>query len=383
MGKCNTILYIDPQGGSGNLGMYDYELLSRMKHEHIIFVGGASYNYLPFRNLECKFWFDYNRKSNPVTKGLSYVWTLIRIMILIIRTNTKVVHIQWIRFPFFDIIYYSFLKNVMGIRLVYTVHNVLPHDRYKNDVKDYSKMYRLCDALMVHTAKTKEQLTADFDIESSKIHIAPHGPLKYIEDEYKITKEIGILKDKYQLDGKIVYLMIGIQSEYKGTDLLVEAWNGSNLLSSASDVVLVIAGRNTDAFIAEGVHGNKIAITKKLSDIEFSAWIKLSDVLVFPYRRIEQSGVLLTVVTEKKPYCTTDVGELTVPIKLYNVGWIVSNVSVDSLKFQLEYIYDHRDEIEAKKNDEDAWICVSKLYDWNKSAYVTENVYKTLSTDDI
>lgn len=376
--KNRRIFYIDPQGGSGNLGMYDYELLSRMKNKHITFFGSESYDYLQLNNVNCKLWFKYGKITNSVSKGLSYILTMFRIFFNILLQRPSVVHIQWIRLPIFDIFYYKLLRNVLNIKLVYTVHNILPHIRHKHDTEYYGKMYRLCDALMAHTETTKKQLVEGFKIGPDKIFIAPHGPLKYIHDTKELTMTIEGLKQSYNLHNKTIYLLIGFQSEYKGTDLLIDAWRRSPILSESHESVLVIAGIDTDKFIPNGINGNIICISKKLSDLEFDSWIKISDVLVFPYRRIEQSGVLLTVVSEHKPYCATPVGELTIPIQEDRVGWIIPNVTIESVQNTLENIDAQKDKISEIANNDKAWHRVCVKYDWGKSAHVTECVYDSL-----
>ena len=56
-------------------------------------------------------------------------------------------------------------------------------------------------------------------------------------------------------------------------------------------------------------------LDKFLSDNEFNDLIEKSDVLIFPYRKISQSGVLLTALAHRKPVLVSRVGGLTQPLK--------------------------------------------------------------------
>lgn len=370
----NKIFFIDPQ----TLSMYDYELLSRMEYSNVYFFGSQAYNYLPLTNIKLKLWFRYGFYKKQISKGISYVLTMLRILLYILLNRPQIIHIQWIRIPSFDYFYYLFLRKCFNIKLVYTVHNLLPHKIKKGDKKKYKRMYELCDALIVHTITTKNDLSNDFKIKSDKIYVAPHGPLSFNKNEDDIKEEITSIENQYNLKNKNVFSILGTQSEYKGTDLLVEAWTKSKKLRENDNIALVIAGNNSSQFLKSSKYDNIKLIDGLLSDLTFKALIRRSNVMVLPYRRIEQSGVLLSLIMDKIPYCATEVGELTIPIKQENIGWIIPEMSADSVRLILERIVEHPEEIKEKSENINGWQKVAALYDWDHSAQVTENVYSIL-----
>lgn len=372
-----TVFFIDPQGQSGSLGKYDYELLSRVKNCNLYYFGGKTFDYNLSNNCKCYLWFNYSSYGNTIIKGLSYIFTMIRILVLIIAVRPKVVHMQWIRLPFFDYLYYIFIKKFFKTRIVYTVHNLLPHKIKKGDFTTYKKFYELSDNLIVHTNTAKSELSVKFKIDTKKIHVAPHGPLKFEESEEIINNEVANIDLKYNLKNKVVFSILGTQSEYKGTDLLVKAWLDSKKLRSNPHIVLVVAGKNADCFVKSNHNSNIISIDGLLSDLTFNALIRRSDVIILPYRRIEQSGVLLSFISEHVPYCTTDIGELSIPIKQENIGWIIPEVSSESIRETIEYIMDDPEGIKDKAHNIHGWQCVCKYYDWDKSAKVTEDIYQS------
>lgn len=370
------VFFIDPQGGSGNLGMYDYELLSRINNHIIYFFGSITYNYLPLVNINCRFWFNYITYKNQIVKGISYILTMVRIFFICFIIKPSVLHIQWIRIPIFDIFFYSSLKKLLHIKLIYTVHNILPHEAKKNDFSLFKRLYRLSDALIVHTETTKNNLIKDFGITASKIHIAPHGPLKYIRNEEETFMETNEIITNYKLQEKLVFSILGYQSSYKGTDLLVNAWRNSDIILNRQDIVLIVAGSQANNFIKPKEIDNIIVIDGFLSDSIFDDLMKISDVIVLPYRKIEQSGVLLTIVSQHKPYCTTDVGELKKPIIQENIGWIIPEITSQAIQKTLESIIDHPEEIQKKAKNKSGWARIEKMYDWNQAAYITQKVYE-------
>lgn len=365
------IFFIDPQ----TLGMYDYELLSRIGNNNVYFLGSKFYNYLPMNNIKSKLWFKYGKYKNNILKGISYVLTMLRICVYILIKMPKVIHIQWIRVPVFDYCYYSIIKKCLKIKLVYTVHNILPHTIKQGDYEKFKRFYDLCDILIVHTNTTKRDLSEEFNINLNKIIIAPHGPLIFKENKNNIDAEVEMINDKYKLRKKIVFSILGTQSEYKGTDLLVDAWLSSEKLRRDDEKTLIIAGQNADKYLKSKNTHNIIVIDGILSDLTFKALIRRSDVIVLPYRRIEQSGVLLSLIIERVPYCATDVGELAIPIKEENIGWIIPEVSANSIKETLEKIVENVDEIQEKAGNIQGWTRIFEYYDWNTAAKITEKIY--------
>lgn len=370
--------FIDPQGGHGNLGMYDYELLSRINDKEIYFFGNKTYNYIPLPKIHCRFWFKYNQYKSPIIKGLCYILTLLRILIAGIIIRPKVIHVQWIRIPFVDYIFYRFFKYILNSKLIYTVHNILPHSAGKNDYNNYKRMYELSDCLIVHTETAQNELVRDFKIDRQKTYVAPHGPLKYFNDQQSVERTVNFILKTYNLVGKKIFSMLGFQSDYKGTDLLIEAWRDSDFLTSQKDVVLIIAGSKAENFIKNGQVRNIIVIDGFISDIMFDSLLRISDIVLLPYRQIEQSGVLLTLISQSKPYCATNVGELTIPIKLENIGWIIPDISSKGIKDTLEAIIKNPEEIKNKSENKEGWARVKKMYDWDKAAEITKGVYNNL-----
>lgn len=372
----HKVFFIDPQGGSGNLGRYDYELVSRLAKEFSVFYFcSESYNYKIDNKINYKYWFKYKRYAKSLLKGISYVLTMFKILIFAVKKRPAIVHVQWIRIPRFDIVFYTLFKRLIKIRLVYTVHNILPHDSNGDDWKEYKRMYDICDALMVHTEKTKVNLIEQFNIAPEKIFISPHGPLKSELDMEEVQKAMDSIIEKYKLQDKLVFSLLGYQSAYKGTDLLIKAWNSSEILSKSKKSVLIVGGKDANLFAGENTADNLIFIDGKISNTDFEALMKISDVIVMPYRKIEQSGVLLSIIPLHKPYCTTDVGELKIPIVKENIGWIIPEISTKSIKNILEHIELHPDEIAIKSNDIEGWSRVAKLYDWDEASLMTKKAY--------
>jgi len=373
-----TVFYIDPQSGN-NLAMYDYELLSRIKDINLIYIGNVDYNYKDLSNCRNKLIFSYSRHASKYLKLLSYLKTLFVLIFYFFKYRPDVIHIQWVRVPRLEYCYYKLMKVFFHLKIVYTVHNILPHVCTKGDGAVYGNIYcKLADILIVHTERSKDELSEKFDIKPDRIAVAPHGPLEYAFDGDEIQKEILRLKSEYNLKGRIIVSILGYQSSYKGTDILIDAWLKSPELSSSEKVSLVVAGKFRDIPVPENLCGNIVCIPRKLTDLEFNAFLKMTDLLVLPYRRIEQSGLLMSAFSEHIPYCATDVGELLAPLKIANIGWKIEDNSPSGVAGLIISILKDQAGLKELKSKNSEWNRIRHYYDWNRSSEITENCYKGL-----
>lgn len=372
-----SIFYLDPQSGD-NLAMYDFELLSRIKGHNIFYVCSKTYNYETLTNLKFIPIFNYTKKKSSIAKGISYTISLFKLFKQIKEHKPDIIHIQWFRIPCLDYYFYSFIKAKYKTRIIHTVHNILPHVKNKSDYINYSKLYGICDRLITHTATSASELSKRFAIPQNIIYVAPHGPLKYKYSESIIKNTIDKIKREHNVTAKYIITLLGYQSLYKGTDLAINAWIGSSILSNNKDICLIIAGQPKDYKSENYTASNLIVINQKLSDIEFTSIMKMTSLIILPYRKIDQSGVLLTILEEEIPYCATDVGELCRPFEIGDIGWIFKQPTIKDIRDQLESILDKPFQIEEKRNKKEVWSKIKELYSWGKAADITNQLYKDL-----
>ena len=121
-----------------------------------------------------------------------------------------------------------------------------------------------------------------------------------------------------------------------------------------------------------------LIINKFLTNEEFIALIEIGDIIVFPYRKISQSGVLLTVLSKHKPICVTPVGGLTEPFEIGEIGWISKSTECKDLIQILNEIYTSKNKIDQIKNNKELWKKIDTYYDWKKISKQTYNLYKNL-----
>lgn len=371
------ITFIDPQSYS-NLAQYDYNLLSNINAD-ILYFGSTLYDQQLPSHVTFHPVFNYNKKKG-ILKGISYVISLFEIYRHICKNKPDLLHIQWIRLYFIDYLFLKFVKS-RGVQVVYTAHNILPHnDTNKKYFKIFKKYYGYVTHIIVHTDSTAKELVEQFDIKKDKISIIPHGLLEEECDNEKVKQIEERIRRLCQLDNKIVLSCLGAQSAYKGFDFVEKLWITESMFNSSSDVHLIIAGkaaagisyRNLETFT------NVSTFNYFLSKEEFEAIINLSDVVLLPYRKISQSGVLLTVLSKRKAILVTNEGGLIDPFKCGKVGWIIGEPKYENFRAAMIDIINNKDLIKDISSDESLWTKINHMFSWEEIGLATTTLYSEI-----
>ena len=203
-----------------------------------------------------------------------------------------------------------------------------------------------------------------------RLFICPGG-LEIVNKKFK--------KDMH-IKNEIVFSALGSMEYYKGTDILIEAWNNSEALKRSEKVKLIIAGKNKMGLKKEDIHAeNVIFLDHFIPDEEFVALIELSDLILLPYRQISQSGLLLSAFSAKKKVLVSTAGELTDSFKFGNIGWVLQKTDSEELRKLLEKLLERIHDV-ATPVSEGAWELIRAEYDWVPIGAQTTKLYlKTIS----
>jgi glycosyltransferase involved in cell wall biosynthesis len=216
-----------------------------------------------------------------------------------------VVHVQWLIKPRVEAALLPLLARALRARLVYTAHNVLPHEPRPGDREAFGALYERCDAVIVHTEKSRRELLRTFpEIPGAKVGVIPHG-----NHEYRLTEALGPEEAKAELGidpDRLLVAFAGKIRPYKGLASLLDAWERSVASRSAD---LLIAGHPDDPDHHEELEAHVRArglvgvhfLPKYLSDHEMQLVLRGADAMVLPYLAIDQSGILLFAMTAGRP----------------------------------------------------------------------------------
>ncbi len=197
-----------------------------------------------------------------------------------------------------------------GIRVVHTVHNLLPHDTGDRLRTIYVELYGRVDHLVCHSAGVAQCLRDDFRIPEHRISVIPHGPL-FASEHLPSAAEKEQARTRLKLPRKQpIVLLQGVLATYKGLDVLLEAWKRCvqtfTHMAGVSPLLLIAGGgpSKLEAEVRQAVLAAGGSIRADLGYIpthRLPDYYAAADLLVYPYRTITTSGALLTGLTYAKP----------------------------------------------------------------------------------
>ncbi len=184
------------------------------------------------------------------------------------------------------------LVKMLGVQLVWTVHNKYHHERYYHRTERVLNVVfaNLVDRLTVKCESAKETISDIYWVrDDSKIAVIPDG---HYMDAYpnKVGREEA--RSWLNVGDKFVYLYFGKIRPYKGVEQLIEAFQS---VDDQEATLWVVGNPKTEKLEAdirslaeqdERIHTRFQYIPEE----EVQYYMNAADVLVFPYREILNSG---------------------------------------------------------------------------------------------
>ena len=232
--------------------------------------------------------------------------------------------------------FYLLLLRLAGVRLVYTAHNILPHESSRVDRFLKAIVYKSSHAIIVHSAFIKKALLESFRIASDKVHVVPHGNFDHYLPEKKISKaeariELGLGEDDQ------VLLFFGYIRAYKGVDMLLKAFDIA--ASQNEKLKLVIAGmphtseleKSTRVYIEQSAAKDRILFHARFIPHEaIKHYFTSADLVVLPYKHIYHSGIIHLAYSYGKAVLATNVGDFSETIDQEKSGYVVPENTAES-----------------------------------------------------
>jgi glycosyltransferase involved in cell wall biosynthesis len=210
--------------------------------------------------------------------------------------QADVVHFQWLTVQQVGV---HLLPR--GRPLVLTAHDVLPREPRRGQLAAQRRLYERVDGVVVHSEHGRERLVAALGIAPEKVSVIPHGAFEHLTH---LTQERA-LPDELAAVQKPVVLCFGLMRPYKGIDVLLDAWRAADL-----DAELWIVGMpRMDIAPLRATSPPAVRwVPRFVADDEIAAYFRRADLVVLPYREIDQSGVLFTALAFGRPLLLSAVG---------------------------------------------------------------------------
>lgn len=293
----------------------------------------------------------------------------------------RIFHLQWLPFlslgvrgAFIDIFFLKLLRRISkSTKFVFTIHNMCPHGMKEEQREGYNVLFikalKIFDRYIVHTNQTKLDVCQVFGLDEQKVNIVFHGVF--------VPEGRDFNRKKWNRDD-VRLIMYGTQNWYKGPDVFVRS------LQLVSDrfkphIHAYICGV-VDKEMQEACKDINTGVDIKwdnyyLTDEQLYNRIEESDIIILPYRRISQSGVLLLALSTKRIIITSNLPTFKETLDEYDPSLFFESENPKSLAVLIERYMN--DEVDRNSVLERLSLLENK-YSWKNSASCTINLYRTI-----
>lgn len=321
----------------------------------------------------------YSNINGLLNKAKSYLKSWGRVLAYCKSEKIEIVHVQWYILSPVDLLYHKKLQR-MGVRVVSTIHDLIPFDKKFYDHFFHKKIYQNANWIVSQAIANESRLIGEFKVSKEKISYIPHG--HYMEYMETASRDESCSYLNLDPERKLV-LFFGQIKCVKGVDVLIDAIN--IVKEKHPEVLCVIAGKVwKDNFSAyeEQIKKNELenhirTDIRFIPDSEMKYYFNATDVVVLPYREIYQSGVILLACAYEKPVVATKTGEFMTVIQDKKTGQLVPPGDSHALAESISWVIGHP--AEANRMARDCKADISVRLSWDKIAADIKQVYEKMT----
>ncbi|MFI3294707.1 MAG: glycosyltransferase [Rikenellaceae bacterium] len=234
-----------------------------------------------------------------------------------------------------------------GIKTVAITDNIVPHEKHFYDRTLTRYFLSGLDRVVYMSMEVGEDL-ARFKFKGEG-RFAPHP----IYDVYGETVDREVACERIGIDPNDQYVMFfGFIRDYKGLDLLLEAW----AIADKQGRKLLIAGEfygGREKYIQMiktlGIEQNIILHDHYIAEEQVKDYFSVADMVVQPYRTATQSGITQIAYHFGVPMIVTNVGGLSEIVPDSRVGYVIER-EPEQIAHAIERFYSENRACEFKKN---------------------------------
>ena len=300
-----SVAIIEPVGGHGGMNYYDFGLCRGLVAAGVtptLYTCDAT-EVVPGLPFEVKAEYRGVFGRDPSwQRGLRYLRGSLRALIGARIAGNRLAHFHVFQVSVLEL-FNVVLAKLLLMRVVITAHDVEAFRGEWSSLKSW--VYGVADCVIAHNLVSHRELVQVLGIPERKIHVIPHGnyfgDLAHLPPADSARDKLGL-----PLDAQVL-LFFGQIKEVKGLDLLLDAL--AVVKVTVPKVLLVIAGKMWGQDFARyqaqidrlGLAGHCVAHIRYIADDEVAAYYAAADLVVLPYRKIYQSGVILMAMSYGKP----------------------------------------------------------------------------------
>jgi glycosyltransferase involved in cell wall biosynthesis len=188
------------------------------------------------------------------------------------------------------------ITRLLGVRLVWTAHNVLPHGAvFADDVAARRTLVQACDLVLAHSGSALTGLAA-LGAAPRRSAVIPHGPLA------PVPPAASLRAPGSGRGGPRRIVFFGKILDYKGVEDLLAAFAAGPADATAE---LIVAGQCDDQPMRSRLQraaGERVVLRlERLAEPEVEPLLTSADAVVLPYRRVTTSGSAMLALAYGRP----------------------------------------------------------------------------------
>lgn len=239
--------------------------------------------------------------------------------------SPDIVHFQWLPLPVLDWLFLPALRRLAP--LVLTAHDLRPFNgaSWRLQKLGATSVLGEFDRVVVHTEEARDRLIA-YGVRPDRLVRISHGLL---HDPAPVASALRSPADRVR------FLLFGKLKPYKGADLLIAAFRRlPPKLRERAEIVIVGKPYMDVAPLcraAEGLESRVRFDFRFVPDGDIGELLAFADVIVFPYREIDMSGVLMAALRYGRPIIASKIGGFAELLTDGRHGILVPPGDVDAL----------------------------------------------------
>lgn len=266
------------------------------------------------------------------------------------------------------------VMKLVGTKVVWTAHNVLPHETiFDDDAAARRTLVRHADAVIAHNEHAKSEVERRFG--ASNVRVIPQGSTP--------LEQVGSVeaRAKFLIEHGLTLAVVGRITGYKGVEEILEA--AGIAAGLGVDLNLIVAGependelRKTVTALAENAisAGAKITLLlRRVSDRELAEILAAADYAVYAFKAITNSGSVTLALSNSRPALVRDLpalGDLPVDcVERYQGG--AEELAAKITELAAESTTEHAGKVEAARR----WAMERT---WERVGQETRKVYEAV-----
>jgi glycosyltransferase involved in cell wall biosynthesis len=286
----------------------------------------------------------------------------------------KIIHVHWLYiFPFrFIMKKFCMLCKILGIQIIWEMHNILPHGFTDRDRENSRWFFERANGIIFHSRSDIQRAKETYGTVADKPHIIiPHGNFN---ESYPntITKESARERLSISASEKVI-LCFGHIRRHRGYEYLIDA------VRDMRNTTVIIAGKVQDGDIYQSLQAHKKVLPHIklyvgwIPDSEVQLYFNACDIVVLPYTAITTSGVIPLAYAFSRPVITSDIGGIKDVVN-DDTGMLVPPMDSEALKKAIGDIFTK----DLQSMGDRAQDFAKKAFSWTSNAKKLKEFYMTM-----